>query len=62
MLEILNRILAERLDPGAVMTKLDEIQKGVNEIRTLPPIEQSATQTLRISQQCSFRSRIKKRS
>jgi hypothetical protein len=30
MLEILNKILANQLDPDAVMTKLDEILKAVN--------------------------------
>jgi len=33
MLKILNKILGDQLDPEAVMTKLDEIQKGVNEIK-----------------------------
>jgi hypothetical protein len=33
MLAILNRILSSQIDPDTVMTKLDEIQKGVNAIR-----------------------------
>jgi hypothetical protein len=32
---VLNKILASQLDPEAVMMKLDEIQKGVNEIRNV---------------------------
>ncbi|MGA8764603.1 MAG: hypothetical protein WB562_17170, partial [Candidatus Sulfotelmatobacter sp.] len=33
MLAILNKILANQLDPDAVMAKLDDILKGVNELR-----------------------------
>ena len=33
MLKILNKILASQLDPAEVMSKLDEILKGVNEIK-----------------------------
>jgi hypothetical protein len=33
MIEILNRILADQLDPAAVMAKLDEMQKGIEDIR-----------------------------
>jgi hypothetical protein len=33
MLKILNKILLNQLDPNAVMTKLDEIQKDIHEIR-----------------------------
>lgn len=33
MLEILNKILANQLDPEAVMAKLDEIQSGVSSLK-----------------------------
>lgn len=33
MLKILNRILTNQMDPNIVMAKLDEIQKGINEIK-----------------------------
>src|SRR5208283_3209308 len=34
LLKILNRISKEQLDPKLVMQKLDEIQKGVSDIKT----------------------------
>jgi hypothetical protein len=37
MLDILNRILANRIDPDAVMAKLDEIKASVEELRKHPP-------------------------
>jgi hypothetical protein len=33
MLSIVNRILVHQIDPSAVMAKLDEIQRGVDELR-----------------------------
>src|SRR5258708_17197837 len=41
MLAILNRIIANQIDPNVVMGKLDEIQKGVNAIR-----DQTAPRTI----------------
>lgn len=41
MLAILNRIIANQIDPNAVMGKLDEIQRGVNAIR-----DQAAPRTI----------------
>ena len=32
MLKILNEILRNQIDPNAVMTKLDEIQKGIRQL------------------------------
>jgi hypothetical protein len=37
MLDILNKILANQIDPDAVMRKLDEIKKDVEQLRKNPP-------------------------
>jgi hypothetical protein len=33
MLKILNKILADQIDPNAVLTKLNEIEQGITDIR-----------------------------
>jgi hypothetical protein len=54
LLKIMNKILANQLDPDAVMAKLDEIQKGVEKIR-----EASAQRHLTPAQKTALLERLK---